>query len=82
MAYTPELSKRDSGVLRRFAWGMGKPMTKATVELLEFLPHIIDKKKVCGNCRDKSFCKQCVFFGRKKPITKLLKNVLSEKTNV
>lgn len=78
MAYTPELSKRDSGILRRFAWGMGKPMTKATVELLEYLPHIVDKKAVCGKCRDKSFCKQCVFFGRKKPIGNLVKNMLRD----
>lgn len=78
MAYTPELSKRNSGILRRLAWGMGKPMTKATVEILEFLPHIIDKKKVCGSCRDKSFCKECIFYGRKKPITELLRKMLSE----
>jgi len=76
MAYTPELSKRDSGILRRFAWGMGKPMTKATIELLEYLPHIVDKKAVCGKCRDKSFCKQCVFFGRKKKVGEKIKFLL------
>ena len=45
-------SKRDSGILRRFAWGMGKPMTIATIELLEYLPHIVDKKAVCGKCKE------------------------------
>ncbi|MES0491408.1 MAG: hypothetical protein ABUK01_15545 [Leptospirales bacterium] len=66
MAYTQKLSKRDSGILKHFAWGMGKPMATATIELLEYLPHIVDKKAVCGKCKDKSFSKQCVFFGRKK----------------
>lgn len=78
MAYTPELSKRNSGVLRRFAWGMGKPMTKATVELLEYLPHIIDRKAVCGKCKDKSFCKQCVFFGRRKLVPEHIKSMLQD----
>jgi len=78
VAYTPELSKRNSGILRRFAWGMGKPMTKATEELLEYLPHIVDKKAVCGKCRDKTFCKKCVFFGRKKPVADLVKQMLRE----
>ena len=78
MAYTPELSKRNSGILRRFAWGMGKPMTKATEELLEYLPHIINKKVVCKKCKDKSFCDQCIFFGRKKPISDCVQNILRD----
>ena len=78
MAYSPQLDKKYSGVLRRFAWGMGKPMTKATFELLEYLPHLIDKKIVCKNCKDKSFCDQCVFFGRKKPIPANVKRMLRD----
>jgi len=75
MAYTPELSKRSSGILRRFAWGLGKPMTKASEELLEYLPHIVDKKIVCSKCRDKTFCKQCIFYGKKKKLS-LITNIL------
>jgi len=76
MAYSPGLDKRSSGILRRFAWGMGKPMTKTTVELLDYLPHIVDKKLICKKCKDKSFCEQCVFYGRKKPIRSTIQQIL------
>ena len=78
MAYSPGLDKRSSGILRRFAWGMGKPMTKTAVELLEYLPHIIDKKLVCKKCKDKSFCNECVFYGRTKSITSNIKRILRD----
>ena len=78
MAYSPGLDKKYSGILRRFAWGMGKPMTKTTIELLEYLPHIVDKKMVCKKCKDKSFCNQCIFYGRKKPISHNIKSILRE----
>jgi len=64
MAYTPEFSMKASSTLRRIAWAVGKPMTKTAEDIMEFLPQVIDKKIVCKKCRDKSKCKNCVFFGR------------------
>ena len=57
MAYTPELSQRHSGTLRRIAWALDMPMTDAIEEVFEYLAtKILDKEKVCAKCRDKSGC--------------------------
>lgn len=61
MAYTPELSGRSSSMLRRIAWALGKPMTEAIEDVFEYIPNILDKKKVCAGCRDKSICQWCPF---------------------
>jgi recombinational DNA repair protein RecR len=61
MAYTPELSQEHSGTLRRIAWALEKPMTKAIEEVFSYLGKALDNKKVCEKCRDKSFCNLCVF---------------------
>jgi len=44
MAYTPELSLKSSSTLRRIAWTLDMPMTKAIENIFEYLPNIIDKK--------------------------------------
>ena len=61
MAYTPELSQAYSGILRRIAWALETPMTKAIEEVLDHTAKAIDNNKVCDACRDKSFCNYCVF---------------------
>jgi hypothetical protein len=61
MAYTPELSQEHSGILRRIAWALELPMTKAIEEVLDHVGTLIDSKKVCRACRDRSFCKDCSF---------------------
>jgi hypothetical protein len=61
MAYTPELSQTHSGTLRRISWALETPMTKAIEEVFDYLSKLIDNKKVCQACRDKSFCNRCVF---------------------
>ncbi len=61
MAYMPELSYESSCTLRRLAWAMGIPMTKAIEEVFSYLPGIVDKKKVCEECRDKTKCQECAF---------------------
>ena len=61
MAYTPELSQRHSGTLRRIAWALKVPMTETIEAVFDYVGKAIDSKKVCGACRDKNFCKQCVF---------------------
>ncbi len=61
MAYTPELSMKSSCTLRRLAWALDMPMTKAIEKVFEHLPKILDTKKVCKACRDKSRCSDCGF---------------------
>jgi len=61
MAYTPELSSKSSSTLRRLAWALDVPMTQAIERVFEHLPLIVDRKKVCGACRDKSKCHGCFF---------------------
>jgi len=61
MAYTPELTRHHSTTLRRIAWAMGIPMTKAIGEVFDYLGSTLDPGKVCSACRDKSQCPRCVF---------------------
>jgi recombinational DNA repair protein RecR len=61
MAYTPELSYQASCTLRRIAWALNVPMTKAIERVFEHLPKILDNHKVCNACRDKTRCSDCVF---------------------
>ena len=61
MAYTPELSYQHSCTLRRIAWALEMPMTKAIGEVLDHVSKAIDSKKVCEPCRDRSFCEDCPF---------------------
>jgi len=61
MAYTPDLSMKSSCTLRRLAWALDMPMTKTMEKVFEYLPEILDRKKVCQACRDKSKCSECQF---------------------
>jgi hypothetical protein len=60
MAYTPELTLKSSAVLRRIAWALRKPMTKALEEIMEFMAKKLCSEKVCMHCRDKR-CEPCPF---------------------
>lgn len=61
MAYTPELSYEQSCTLRRIAWALGMPMTKAIGEVIDYACNAVDRKKVCEACRDKTRCEECAF---------------------
>ena len=61
MAYTPELSYKSSCALRRIAWALDIPMTKAIEMVFDHMPVILDKEKVCQECRDKTRCDDCSF---------------------
>jgi recombinational DNA repair protein RecR len=61
MAYTPELSRKDSGALRRIAWALHVPMTKAMAKVFEQVARTADDSKICNCCKDKSFCYLCHF---------------------
>lgn len=61
MAYTPELSMNSSSTLRRISWALGVPMTKGIEFVFEYIPKVLDREKVCQECRDKSKCSGCAF---------------------
>jgi len=63
MAYTPELSDEASCTLRRIAWALHVPMTKALDMVMNVIPMIVDPQKVCAGCRDKTRCQDCTFSG-------------------
>ena len=61
MAYTPELSQTSSCTLRRIAWALDIPMTVAIEKVFEYMPRVLDKRKVCGSCLDRTMCDECPF---------------------
>lgn len=61
MAYTPELPLKHSRTLRRIAWSMDLPMTRAMAEIFTWLPDQMVKERICAKCRDKSICADCAF---------------------
>jgi hypothetical protein len=52
-AYTPELSDQHSCTLRRIAWALGLPMTKAIEAVFDYVGKVIDNHKVCASAEMK-----------------------------
>ena len=65
--YTPQFSETASISIRRFAWSINKPMTKAIDKIIQLLPFIIDASKVCQACKDNGKCGSCAFSVKSKP---------------
>lgn len=61
MAYTPELDLEHSCTLRRIAWALDLPMTKAMAHIFDYLAEKIDSSRVCAKCKDRSRCDSCAF---------------------
>jgi len=61
MAYTPELSYEKSCTLRRLAWALEMPMTKAMDEVIDHVAGVVDKGKICRACKDNTKCGECIF---------------------
>jgi len=61
MAYTPQLSQEQSCTLRRIAWALDIPMTKAMGSIFNYLTEKIDPIRVCDKCRDRTRCADCGF---------------------
>jgi DNA repair protein RadC len=62
MAYTPQISNRSCATLKRIAWALSMPMTKALDRLIEDSVHTVERQKVCLACRDTSVCDSCAFW--------------------
>ncbi len=60
-AYTPQISKDHSDMVRRIAWFLDKPMTKTLEHIILIVSALIEPSKICLSCQDNSDCKTCVF---------------------
>ena len=61
MVYTPELSQQYSATLRRIAWALNIPMTQAIEKIFDHVVSVVEQKRVCDKCRDKTKCAVCLF---------------------
>ena len=59
--YTPEFSYTEGVTIRRLAWGLGIPMTKALKEVIALLPSLFSPSLICPKCKDNSKCEYCSF---------------------
>ena len=67
MAYTPELTQKNSCTLRRLAWSLNRPMTKAMDFVFTDLVRLIPTGAVCESCKDQTQCASCPFSKGGKP---------------
>jgi hypothetical protein len=56
--YTPQISRQAAFVLRRIAWGLGTPMTKALNHAVLALVPKLNHAVVCAACKDQR-CSVC-----------------------
>ena len=56
--YTPQFSRQSAFVLRRIAWGLGTPMTKALNHAILALVPKLNHAVVCAACKDQR-CSVC-----------------------
>ena len=56
--YTPQISRQAVFILRRLAWGLGKPMTKTLNHTILGLVPRLNHEMVCSACRDRR-CSVC-----------------------
>ncbi len=56
--YTPQISRQAAFVLRRIAWGLGTPMTKALNHAILALVPKLNHSVVCAACKDQR-CSVC-----------------------
>ena len=75
--YSPKFSNRASISIRRLSWYMGLPMTKVINSIIDILPYMFDKPKVCGTCKDKTLYKYCAFSAPQLPEEEQLKYLSS-----
>lgn len=61
MAYTPQFTDWEAAVMRRIAWAMGVPMTKALSAIIEKTIQHYNGIFFCKSCKDDRFCDECPF---------------------
>ena len=76
--YTPKFSSRSNIAVRRLSWFLDKPMTITMDAIIEYLPNMVDAKKVCRSCKIKDKCKYCIFNSPDLPQDGQLKNLTQQ----
>jgi len=56
--YTPQITTESAFLLRCIAWAANKPMTISLDACIQDLADSLDKKRVCGSCKDRR-CLEC-----------------------
>ena len=84
--YTPRFTSLPSITIKRFAWAIGKPMTKTISIIARLLPYMVNLEKVCKACKakskkEKTQCKEkyCAFYNPQptdEELAKILEKVL------
>jgi hypothetical protein len=59
--YTPQFSEFASITIRRLAWFLDVPMTKAILYFIKEISMLFSPSVVCPKCQDKSKCNLCGF---------------------
>nr|AGS51557.1 hypothetical protein [uncultured bacterium contig00004] len=59
--YTPQFSEMATVTVRRLAWALNIPMTKAVDIIFKELGIIFPSSEICPKCKDKSKCHACAF---------------------
>ena len=59
--YTPQFSELTSVSVRRLAWALEMNMVKTMDFIVQILPHFLEYKAICKQCRDNSKCNCCIF---------------------
>jgi hypothetical protein len=59
--YTPQFSEMATVTVRRLAWALGIPMTKAVDIIFKELGLIFPSSEICPKCKDNTKCQTCAF---------------------
>jgi DNA repair protein RadC len=62
MTYSPQLNRRSCATLRRIAWALDVPMTRAIDRVIEDAVQNLENGSVCLACKDSSVCDSCAFW--------------------
>jgi hypothetical protein len=59
--YSPPFSELSAVSVRRLAWFLHVPMSKAVDQVVGLLPSLFSPGVVCLSCKDNTKCKACTF---------------------
>jgi hypothetical protein len=62
--YSPPFSELSAVSVRRLAWFLHVPMTKAVDQVVGLLPSLFSPGVVCPACKDNTKCQSCAFFNQ------------------
>jgi len=63
--YSPKFSVLSAVSIRRLAWAFNLPMTETVEHIVKILPTLVESRRICSKCLDKTKCSNCVFKSKK-----------------